>query len=114
MTGACNARWALQDLLSATIALSDATTRVSEVSVPVPGGGTRSKRLADFVTFVEGLPDAHQQRVIGITAYAETEWPARPRELFAESYALWLTDRPFLNRVAPELSRYFSQRKHLT
>lgn len=73
----------------------------------------RSKRLQNFIEFVEKLAPNDQKRVVGITLYAKKEWPKNPRELFAEAYALWLTDKPFLTSTAPEFVTYFDQGMHL-
>lgn len=73
----------------------------------------RSKRLQNFIEFVGELDPQSQQRVVGITLYAKQQWPHNPRELFAEAYALWLTDKPFLTSTAPEFVAYFAKGMHL-
>ena len=82
--------------------------------VPGSGGASHSRRLQNFVEYVTALRPDDQTRVIGITAYARGEWrKKKPGETFAEAYALWLTDRPFLTGVAPEFVTYFSKGLHL-
>jgi len=97
-------------------ARKDARDRLDRVSVKRSGpkGDDEyvSKRLIHFAEMINSL-GAAKQRVIGITTYAETEWERKPQELFAEGYALWLTDRPFLERTAPELVKYFDSGEHL-
>ncbi len=62
----------------------------------------RSHRLHNFVRHVE------RHRIpAGITAYARDNWPAKPGELFAEAYALWLTDPRFLEENVPRLHGWF-------
>jgi len=89
------------------------TNAALETVVHREGKEIRSKRLQNFIIFVDRLSPDARERVIGITPYARKEWHTKPGELFAEAYALWLTDRTFLTRVAPEFVAYFGQGKHL-
>ena len=97
----------------ARVALAAADAEVGRVTVPAGGDKRISKRRDQFTKMVQALPEAARTRVIGITPYSKQEWPDKPGELFAEAYALWLTDRPFLQQTAPELADYFNHGRHL-
>jgi hypothetical protein len=102
----------LDTLYSAAESVRQANAELETV-VHREGREVRSKRLQNFIMFVRQLSPEARERVIGITPYARKEWTKKPRELFAEAYALWLTDKPFLTRVAPEFVEYFGQGMHL-
>jgi hypothetical protein len=102
----------LDSLYSAAESVRQANAELETV-VHREGREVRSKRLQNFIMFVRQLSPEARERVIGITPYARKEWTKKPRELFAEAYALWLTDKPFLTRVAPEFVEYFGQGMHL-
>lgn len=105
----------LDKLDKAAQSAREAKAAMAPAIYEVPGGkgAFHSRRLQNFVEYVKALrPDA-QSRVIGITAYAKEQWRTKPGETFAEAYALWLTDQPFLARVAPEFVTYFSKGMHL-
>lgn len=103
----------LDSLNSAAEAVRKTTATLETVVYRPSNKEVRSKRLQNFIEFVEKLPPTDQKRVVGITLYAKQEWPKNPRELFAEAYALWLTDKPFLTSTAPEFATYFDQGMHL-
>jgi hypothetical protein len=106
----------LAKLGSAARSVRDAKVAMAPAVYLLPGGGGvfHSRRLQNFVDYVTAMRPDDQTRVIGITAYATDEWrKKKPGETFAEAYALWLTDRPFLTRVAPEFVNYFSKGMHL-
>ena len=112
---------AASELSGATAAVQTQELRLERVSVPrsrvrVVMDADRdriSSRLNEFVNMIMGLAAPDRRRVIGITDYARREWPGKPGELFAEGYALWIVDRPFLQRTAPELLTYFNSGRHL-
>ena len=104
---------ALNNLNATVLMVLKADAFLKTVVSKPPGGQIRSKRLVDFIEFVGRFSPEDQRRLIGITPYAKAEWAKNPRELFAEAYALWITDKPFLTRVAPEFLTYFSKGMHL-
>ena len=105
---------ALDELNSAAESVSKVDTLLGTVVCRTSTGEILStRRLQNFVDFVGRLSLDARQRVIGITPYAQRSWPQYPRELFAEAYAMWLTDAPRLTSVAPELTDYFATGKHV-
>ena len=105
---------ALRQMVQVIAGLVAARKGLDSVSVAVGPVARRSKRVADFEAHVRKIPEKDQARVIGITAYAREKWPDKPGELYAEAYALWVMDKPFLLRAAPELERYFRTGQHLS
>lgn len=47
-----------------------------------------------------------------ITLYAQASWPAKPDELYAEAYSLWLLDKPFLLSFSADLADFFDSGRY--
>ena len=73
----------------------------------VSGSKNRSKRLDNFVGFVD------KNKIPPLTDYAKKNWPKKPGEFFAEAYSLWLNDRTYLQANAQPLVTWFDNGEHL-
>jgi hypothetical protein len=67
----------------------------------------RSARVQKFVDFVE------KNNIAPVTPYAETNWPHKPEEFYAEAYAMFLVTPADLKAKSLALHDWFAAKKYL-
>jgi hypothetical protein len=105
-SGAEDAWFAAAQTRASRQAASEAAKKDTAAQTATIGTTTGSKRLKAFVDFVNA------NKIPRLTAYAEKNWPSKPKEFFAEAYTLWLNDPDYLNSQAPLLKAWFDAGKH--
>jgi peptidoglycan hydrolase-like protein with peptidoglycan-binding domain len=84
-----------------------AATTAAKAKVAVKGSGGHSKRLSNFVAFV------NKNGILPFTEYARQNWPGTPDEFYAEAFSLFHTDPEFMQTNYKPLFDWFTQGEHL-
>lgn len=89
------------DASKAAVSAAQATEKAAQ------GTGSDSKRLANFVSFV------NKHKIEPFTDYARSNWPAHPAEFYAEAFSLFHTDPDFMQTNYKPLFDWFTNGEHL-
>jgi hypothetical protein len=92
-------------VLGARAAYEQAATRHEQSEAAVKAAKSEAGRSVALVNFVKYV----REQNIGtrLTEYSTIAWPARPQELYAEAYALWILDPGFMETFYPTLKAFF-------
>ena len=69
------------------------------------------KRLDEFVAIVKKHRLARRSAIF--TEYAESNWPDKPGEFFAEAYEAWRNSPATVKKISPDLAAWFEKGGHL-